>query len=175
MNNKKLFSVKGALAFLLIISFLSGVAFFSGVSARAQDEQKFHPQDLAVTIKTQEGKRYLFDVELALTPKAQEKGLMNRESLPQTTGMLFVFNSNEPRTFWMKDTLIPLDIIFIRQDGIIDHIHSMAKPLDRSFVTSQHAAWAVLEINGGLCDKLGIREGDMVYHPVFRNLNRLED
>lgn len=136
---------------------------------------KFHPLDLMVTIKTKEDKTYRFDVELALRPGQQEKGLMNRASLPETTGMLFVFNNNQRRTFWMKDTLIPLDIIFIAEDGRIDHIHSNAQPLDRSFITSGRESWAVLEINGGLADKLGIEEGDTVYHPVFRNLNRLEN
>ena len=161
---------------LPVFVFLAALCFFA-LSPHADETHKikFHPLDLMVTIKTKEDKTYRFDVELALRPGEQEKGLMNRASLPETNGMLFVFNNNQRRTFWMKDTLIPLDIIFITEDGRIDHIHSNAQPLDRSFITSGRESWAVLEINGGLADKLGIEEGDIVYHPVFRNLNRLEN
>jgi uncharacterized membrane protein (UPF0127 family) len=144
-------------------------------SAPVEEESaKFHPKDLEVTILNKEGERFRFDVELALTHEQHKQGLMNRESLPETDGMLFIFKDGARRNFWMKDTLIPLDIIFIKKNGVIDHIHSMAKPLDKSFITSPHESWAVLEINGGLSDQLGIAPGDMIYHPVFRNLNRLE-
>ena len=162
---------------LPVLILFAGLCFFM-LSPSADDsvpEVKFHPQDLMVTIKTKEDKTYRFDVDLALTPGQQEKGMMHRASMPETSGMLFIFNNSKYRTFWMKDTLIPLDIIFIEEDGRIDHIHSMAEPLDRSFITSGRDSWAVLEINGGLSDKLGIKEGDIVYHPNFRNLNRLEN
>ncbi|MAE50290.1 MAG: hypothetical protein CMH27_00620 [Micavibrio sp.] len=124
-----------------------------------------------ILLKTADGRRYNFDVELALTPKEQQKGLMFREEMPEMHGMLFVFGSEFTRSFWMKNTLIPLDIIFIERDGRIQHVHSMAKPLDESAVSSGAPSYAVLEINGGLANKLDIKPGDYIYHEAFRNRN----
>ncbi len=121
-----------------------------------------------LTIETKEGPR-VFHVELAVTSEEQEKGLMNLTSMPQDAGMLFVFDNIETRSFWMKDTLIPLDVLFLAEDGTIHHIHHMAKPLDHTQITAARPVKAALEINGGLCGTLGITEGDKVIHPIFRN------
>lgn len=122
-------------------------------------------------IKTKDGRRYTFTIELALTPAEQQKGLMFREDMPEMHGMLFVFGSEDVRSFWMKNTLIPLDILFIEKTGRIQHIHPMAKPLDESMVTSGKPSYAVLEINGGMADKLGLDVGDYIFHEAFRNTN----
>jgi uncharacterized membrane protein (UPF0127 family) len=124
-----------------------------------------------LTIRTVDGARHRFTIELALNSKDQTKGLMFRQSMPKDHGMLFVFGSNRERSFWMKNTLIPLDIIFLEQDGRIQHIHSMAKPQDLTGITSGLPSYAVLEINGGLSYQLGIKAGDYVHHTAFRNRN----
>jgi uncharacterized protein len=123
----------------------------------------------ALTIETKNNGPVVFNVELAVTDAEKNKGLMNRASLAEDSGMLFIWEDVEQRTFWMKNTLIPLDMIFIAEDGIIHHIHHMARPLDQTRITSEGPSRAVLEINGGLTDILGITEGDKVIHPVFRN------
>lgn len=122
-------------------------------------------------IKTKDGRRYNFTIELALTPSEQQRGLMFREDMPEMHGMLFVFGSEHVRSFWMKDTLIPLDIIFIEKTGRIQHIHSMAQPLDESLISSGKPSYAVLEINGGMADKLDLEAGDYIFHEAFRNTN----
>ncbi len=122
-------------------------------------------------IKTRDGRHYNFDIELALTPREQQQGLMFREEMAEMHGMLFVFGSEYVRSFWMKDTLIPLDIIFVEKTGRIQHIHSMAKPLDESLITSGEPSYAVLEINGGMADKLELDAGDYIFHEAFRNTN----
>jgi len=122
-------------------------------------------------IKTEDGRQYNFSVEMALTPPEQQKGLMFREEMPEMHGMLFVFGSEHVRSFWMKDTLIPLDIIFVEKNGRIQHIHSMAKPLDESLISSGAPSYAVLEINGGMADKLELNAGDYIFHEAFRNTN----
>ena len=122
-----------------------------------------------VTIQTQDNKVYDFNVELALTPRQQAKGLMLRTFMDNEAGMLFLFNEEAPRRFWMKNTLIPLDIIFIRENGIIHHIHENAQPHDLSGAPSNGPVSAVLEINGGLSEKLGIKKGDRLIHPVFNS------
>lgn len=123
----------------------------------------------SLDIVTRSGQTYPFNIELALTQNEQMKGLMFRESMPEETGMLFYFGGEEAeRGFWMKNTLIPLDLLFIRGDGTIHYIHKNAVPHDLTSIRSNGAVAAVLEINGGLTSKLGIKEGDIVKHAVFQ-------
>ncbi|MGB0718923.1 MAG: DUF192 domain-containing protein [Bdellovibrionales bacterium] len=121
-------------------------------------------------IKTQDGKLYDFNIELALTQEQHARGMMYRTYMAENAGMLFLFGDERMRSFWMKDTLIPLDIIFIRHDGEIHHIHHSAKPQDETGITSKHPSMAVLEIKGGMADDLGIKDGDIVIHPAFKNV-----
>ncbi|MCD8570559.1 MAG: DUF192 domain-containing protein [Alphaproteobacteria bacterium] len=129
------------------------------------------PRDLekVLVIVNKKGEKHAFDVELAITKTQQAKGLMFVKEMPLGSGMLFLFRMAEMHTFWMKDTLIPLDMLFIEEDGRIQHIHSMAKPQDTTQITSGKRSKAVLEINGGMADRLGIEEGDVVYHSFFNN------
>lgn len=121
-----------------------------------------------LSIVTPEGSRD-FVVELAVTGPQMQKGLMHREHMPVNAGMLFFFGSEAERSFYMKNTLIPLDMIFIRKDGRIHTIHENARPHDETTIFSQGPVAAVLEINGGLSKKLGIRAGQTVHHQFFGN------
>jgi uncharacterized membrane protein (UPF0127 family) len=94
---------------------------------------------------------------------------MGRASLQPDHGMLFVFDKAQESAFWMKNTLIPLDIIFINEKGVIHAIHPMAMPHSRSIIKSGGPVRAGLEINGGMAKKLGLKPGDTVYHRVFGN------
>ncbi|HEY6047498.1 MAG TPA: DUF192 domain-containing protein [Sphingomicrobium sp.] len=102
-----------------------------------------------------------FTVEVAGTPEQQERGLMFVRSLPADKGMIFPYNPPQDVAFWMKNTLIPLDIIYIRADGTIIRIAN-AKPLDETPLPSGEPAAAVLEIRGGRAAELGIKPGDLV-------------
>jgi uncharacterized protein len=102
-----------------------------------------------------------FTVQVAATPEQQEHGLMFYRSLPGDRGMIFPYDPPQAVSFWMKNTLIPLDMLFIRADGTIARI-ATAKPLDETPVPSGVAIAAVLEIRGGRAAELGIREGDKV-------------
>lgn len=136
-----------------------------GKSFLSASAQNVHAEK--ILIKTADDKSHAFHVELALTPAQQAYGLMNRKSMPKDYGMLFVFQTDAHRSFWMKNTLIPLDMIFIKNDGTIGHIHENAIPHDLTPVLSQGKARAVLEINGGVSSKLGIKPGDKVIHKIF--------
>ena len=109
-----------------------------------------------------------FSVEIAANYNTREQGLMCRPTLADDQGMLFEFQDVDQRTFWMKDTLIGLDIIYIGADGRIVSIQKNAKPLDRTPLPSFGPATGVLEINAGLSDKLGLKPGDKVIHPFFQ-------
>jgi uncharacterized membrane protein (UPF0127 family) len=82
-------------------------------------------------------------------------------------GMLFVFEDEAEQNFWMKDTLVPLDMIFIRADGVISRIHANAIPHDLTPIPSRGPALAVLEVRGGQAEVFGLRPGDRVRHKAF--------
>ncbi len=132
------------------------------------------PQQLETTqieILKGDGETLTYSVEVAITPEQITRGLMFRRELPKNHGMLFLFEEVAPRNFWMKNTLIPLDIIFIKPTGDILHIHPMAKPHDLSQISSLGPVKAVLEINGGEATENGIFIGDVVKHDAFDNLD----
>ncbi len=108
-----------------------------------------------------------FNVEIAATSGQREQGLMCRANLKDDYGMLFEFDDSTERTFWMKDTISGLDIIYIAADGRIVSIAKDAKPLDWTPLPSHGDATGVLEIKAGLSDKLGLKPGDSVVHPFF--------
>lgn len=118
-----------------------------------------------LVIETAGGVKHKFTVELALTPAQQARGLMFRERMDDDKGMLFPYDRPQQLSFWMKNTLIPLDIIYVAEGGRILNI-AHAKPLDLTPLYSEGAAIAALEINGGLAARLGIRPGDTVRHPA---------
>lgn len=109
-----------------------------------------------------------FEIELAISPQEQELGLQFRKELPEGQGMLFDFGREETASFWMKNTFVPLDIIFIRGNGEIAHIAENAVPLSLDLIPSGGPARAVLEVIGGTSRKLGLAAGDRVSHPIFK-------
>ena len=120
-----------------------------------------------LVIKTNGGQDIAYNIELAQTPQEHAKGLMHRQFMPEYQGMLFIFQKAKIQNFWMKNTLIPLDLLFIDEKGIIQHIHHNAIPHDQSFINSQNPVPFVLEINGGQAKKHGIQIGDKVLHKLM--------
>ncbi|CUJ94452.1 hypothetical protein RUE5091_01419 [Ruegeria denitrificans] len=108
-----------------------------------------------------------FNVELAISPQDRARGLMFRESLPQRSGMLFVFDPPQPVAFWMKNTLIPLDIIFVDRTGTVVSVHENAIPGDESVIEGGDSVFAVLEINAGLAARYLITPGTQMQHEIF--------
>ena len=94
---------------------------------------------------------------------------MDRRSLPEDAAMLFVFDREDYLVFWMKDTLIPLDLVFVRADGTVSRIHEDARPNDLTEILSEGPIAAVLEINAGRTRELGIGVGSRLRHPLFGN------
>jgi len=121
-----------------------------------------------VVIDTKNGP-VTFVVEVAGDQASQEQGLMYRKHLAPGAGMLFDFHSPSMTSFWMKNTLIPLDMLFIQESGIISSIAANAKPMDETTIPSIVPVRAVLEINGGRAKLLGIQAGDVVHNAIFGN------
>ena len=108
-----------------------------------------------------------FKVELALTNEDRNLGLMNRPSLPKTAGMLFVFDPPREVAFWMRNTLIPLDMIFADRSGTVKRVHVNAIPHDETSIPGGPGIYAVLEINGGLSETYDIGPGTQLQSPLF--------
>lgn len=111
--------------------------------------------------------RHVFSVELANTPESRARGLMYRRSMPDDHGMLFDFGRVDMVSMWMRNTYIPLDMLFVRADGSIARIARDTEPLSERPISSGEPVLSVFEINAGISDRLGIAAGDRIDHPLF--------
>jgi uncharacterized protein len=150
----------------MFLQFGSAAALlWAGVPALAQLAQ-FPKAEL--TIETAKGPQK-FTIEVATTPEQMEQGLMFRKKLAPDAGMLFDFKAPQPAMMWMKNTLIPLDMLFVDARGQIVNIHERAVPGSLETIGSGAPVRAVIELNGGTVSRLGIKPGDRVVYPIFGN------
>ena len=147
------------LAILLASSTIGLVACSDTASNGPVAESGMALVPLTITQGTQ---THRFSVEVAATPSEQERGLMMRTSLAPDRGMIFPFNPPKFASFWMKNTLIPLDLLFVRADGSIDHIAENAAPESLEPIVSGGEVAAVLELAGGTSARLGLDESAIV-------------
>ncbi len=169
--------------FLFMISALLPV--LGGLPAQAADERQVHSaspmqplpelspfeanptfEDLKVTMAS--GKSHVFKVEVAREPVEVIYGLMYRRDLDRDAGMIFIFSDDQERAFWMKNTYISLDLLFINADGTIHHIHEKSVPESLTPLPSNGPVRAVLEISGGRAAELGIKPGDVLDSPALK-------
>jgi len=159
-----LLAMAGAFALLLVGLTLS-------FSAKGEEAHTLSPAGMRVeqlTIVKENGARETFTVEVAESMMQVQNGLMHRTELAKDAGMLFYFGGGEGVvSFWMKNTLIPLDMIFIRGDGVIVNVHENAEPHSLKSISSRFPVMAVLEVNGGESRARGIQPGDRVEHHYF--------
>ena len=125
------------------------------------------PQSL-LAIKTSGGKVVNFKIWQADTPEREQQGLMFIRELDVHAGMLFMFPGNDRVIMWMKNTYIPLDLLFLNARGEIDYIAANAAPLSENRIGPPRPEFAVLELKGGACDQFGIKVGDRVMHKNFK-------
>jgi uncharacterized protein len=146
-------SFKGLLASLALLGALAASAVAEAVR-----------EELVVTSVNGE---HRFAVEIADDAQERARGLMFRRSMPEREGMLFDFGAEQPASFWMENTYIPLDMLFIKENGTVESIAERTTPLSRAGVASKGPVRYVLEINGGLSERLGIKPGDKVSGPAL--------
>ena len=152
------------------IVFAAATLAVAGPMAQAQNGP---PEDLDAfprgKLEIADGKKvkHTFDVWLADSPRRQAQGLMFVRSLPQMRGMLFVHESPKPMSMWMKNTYIPLDMVFIDGKGEIQQIVEQTTPHSLAIISSREPALAVLEIGGGEAKRLGLHPGQRVLHAAL--------
>ena len=137
----------------------------TGSTAGVSDSSPAGLEQVPLTVTTTAGKKHRFTVEVARTEAQQAQGLMNRESLAPDRGMIFPYDPPVAASFWMKNTLIPLDMIFIRSDGTVARIEANTAPLSLEPVAAGEVVGAVLELAGGRSAELGITPGARVEWP----------
>lgn len=142
----------------LVLTLLLGLCAWSG----PLQAQELQPLKIA-----SKGKTHEFKVEVARTGEELGRGLMFRRHMPRDRGMLFVFPREEEIRMWMRNTYIPLDMIFIRADGRIHRIARNTTPRSERTISSGAPLRFVLEVNAGVTRRLGIRPGDRILHPAF--------
>lgn len=158
-----------AATLLLALLLASSWARADEAATRAAEALSRYPQDRVYVESA--GKRFPFTVWIADTPERRTQGLMYVRSLAPDRGMLFLFPSAAPQAFWMKNTYVSLDILFIAADGRILSIATQAKPRSLATIESRGAVLGVLEVLAGTAERLGWRTGDFVAHPAFGRPN----
>lgn len=148
-------------------SFLIAASCVLAVPARAQNPQGVTFERTPLEIESG-GRRHRFTVEIADNDERRTLGLMHRRSMAADAGMLFDFKRDGPVSMWMRNTLIPLDMLFMDRTGVVRHIHERAVPLSETIIESNGSVRAVLELNGGTVQRLGLKIGDRLIHPMFR-------
>jgi uncharacterized membrane protein (UPF0127 family) len=154
------------LALVLAALLLPLAACSSGTTTPAQAQAVAVPtDDFHAVLHTATG-NYPFTIEIADTGPEQQRGLMFRQELAPDAGMLFDYGPGAERkvSFWMQNTYIPLDMVFIAPDGTVKHIHENAKPLDPTSISSKFPVRFVLEIPGGRSAEIGLKAGDKLEH-----------
>jgi uncharacterized protein len=151
-----------ALAFALLLLPLAACSSGPTTEARAQAATTV-TDDFHAVLHTATGD-YPFAIEIADSGAEQSRGLMFRQELAPDAGMLFDYGSERKVSFWMQNTYIPLDMVFISADGTVKHIHENAKPLDPTSISSRVPVRFVLEIPGGRAREIGLKAGDRLEH-----------
>jgi uncharacterized protein len=157
-----------AAAMLFRVRLLVFVLLAAAIPARGALAQLQQFPTAPLTIESAGGS-HKFSIQVATTPAQMEQGLMFRRSLAPDGGMIFDFRTPSMATMWMKNTLIPLDMLFVDAQGRIVNIHERAVPGSLDTIAAAAPVRAVIELNGGTAARLGIRPGDRVVFPMFGN------
>ncbi|WP_437437201.1 DUF192 domain-containing protein [Shinella daejeonensis] len=150
-------------AVIRLVVGLAILSFMLSVPVRA--DEALETQSLRIEVA--KGKHHDFTVEMAITPRQRERGLMHRREMAPDRGMLFAFGETRQVLMWMRNTYLPLDMLFIGRDGRIRSIHENAKPLSEAIIDSKVPVDFVLELNAGTVRQFGIRTGNRVRNALI--------
>jgi uncharacterized protein len=143
--------------------FLAGVLWAAGLLPQS-GHAMLHETLKLITANAE----HTISVEITESDKEKAYGLMFRTSLAEKTGMLFFYPRPQEITMWMRNTYIPLDMVFIRPDGVVHRIEARMEPLSENIIASRGEVVACLELAGGEAERLGLKAGDRVDHRLFK-------
>jgi uncharacterized membrane protein (UPF0127 family) len=146
-----------------VLSLLAAVFLSLSIGAPAARAEALQPLEFVTASGPHQ-----FKVEVADTSAERAKGLMFRRSMPQNQGMLFDFHDEVPIMMWMRNTYIPLDMVFVSRDGVVTIIAPNTTPMSEETIPGG-MAYGVIELNAGVAEKIGLKPGDTVRHPAFKH------
>ena len=149
--------------FMSSIALLASLAFLCFATPSRGAEAALERLDIVTSTG-----QHVFQVEVARTMAERARGLMYRRTMPEDQGMLFDFHVEDTVTMWMKNTYMPLDMIFVSRDGSVVSITEDAAPMSERVISSAGPAYAVIELNAGAARRIGVVAGDSVLHPAFQ-------
>nr|WP_250157307.1 DUF192 domain-containing protein [Tianweitania aestuarii] len=150
----------------MALALTGAIASVSSVALAQDGQAMMLPVDKAPLVATTASGKQSFTIEIADDGNERERGLMFRTDMPDDRGMLFVFDTSRPVGFWMKNTPMPLDMVFIRANGTVASIQQ-AEPFSEAVVSTPAPIRFVLELKAGTAAKRGLKEGDLLSHPVI--------
>ena len=156
----------GAVCAAIAFAFAAGAYFYSQQPSSADGQAMILPVDPTPLVAVTKSGERAFTIEVADIPAEREAGLMFRQHMADDHGMLFVFEAPQEVNFWMKNTPLPLDLIFVGQDGRIRAI-KQGEPQSEAIISPGEPVRFVLELNAGTAAKNGIDDGDLLRHPVI--------
>jgi uncharacterized membrane protein (UPF0127 family) len=154
-------------ALILLALAAAAPGFSRALALEASDSAALEQLTVVTGAKSAHPVDHVLQVEVMRTDAGRERGLMDRRYLPADRGMLFDFGMERGVMMWMKNTYIPLDMIFLSRAGVVTHIAENAEPLSEAIISSESPAYAVLEVNAGFSRRIGLKAGDVVRHPMF--------
>ena len=156
-----------SLTFVFALALTSAIIIAGSGESQAQGAAQTQPTTTEpLEIVTASG-RHVFAIEVMRTDEERARGLMFRRFMPADRGMLFDFKTEQPVLMWMKNTYIPLDMIFISRNGTVTSVAANTEPMSERTISSGPPAFAVLEVNAGVAAKIGLKPGDRVAHGLF--------
>jgi uncharacterized protein len=156
----KAMRISGVISLLVFLGWLTGAA---AATTAAQEPAKIEPMSIVT-----KSSATLFTTEIADTDELRERGLMFRHRMPEDQAMLFDFEKPRPASMWMRNTYIPLDMLFVRADGSIAAIAENTEPFSEQVISVQEPVLGVVELAAGTAKRLGIKRDDKVYHRIFK-------
>jgi uncharacterized membrane protein (UPF0127 family) len=166
-NSSGWFRIIGAILVILVLTYLANVYIIKNKTKHIADKiEKPEPQFVkegSLAFLSVEGDTIrTIDIEIADEPRSRQQGLMYRRSMPDSRGMLFVFDRETKQSFWMKDTKMSLDILYVSADKEIVTIYKHTQPYSTTAIPSFKPALYVVELAAGFCDRFGVKEGDHI-------------
>ncbi len=165
-NKKQTFWTQRNIIIIAVVLILVTASYFLFIR-KTSNEPKWVKEG-EVTFLSKDTRQHLakIEVESAKTPVKRSQGLMYRTHMDEDKGMIFLFDHLDMQSFWMKNTVISLDIIFIDDKGVINTIHKKTTPYSEKSLPSKQKSQFVVEVNAGFCDSHGIKEGDLIEYKL---------